>query len=86
MLAESARASEEPPPPIKSFKERLKSKEGRIRGNLMGKRGDFSARTVITPELPREVEPVLNASAPLTPAVPESAVRTLKTPLEVAVP
>lgn len=25
-------------------------KEGRIRGNLMGKRVDFSARTVITPD------------------------------------
>nr|GMC94850.1 DNA-directed RNA polymerase II subunit 1 [Ipomoea batatas] len=28
----------------------LKAKEGRIRGNLMGKRVDFSARTVITPD------------------------------------
>eukprot|EP00195_Chlamydomonas_chlamydogama_P000980 CAMPEP_0202924892 /NCGR_PEP_ID=MMETSP1392-20130828/79214_1 /ASSEMBLY_ACC=CAM_ASM_000868 /TAXON_ID=225041 /ORGANISM="Chlamydomonas chlamydogama, Strain SAG 11-48b" /LENGTH=436 /DNA_ID=CAMNT_0049618649 /DNA_START=166 /DNA_END=1474 /DNA_ORIENTATION=+ len=34
--------------PIKSISQRLKSKEGRIRGNLMGKRVDFSARTVIT--------------------------------------
>ena len=34
--------------PIKSIAERLKGKEGRIRGNLMGKRVDFSARTVIT--------------------------------------
>lgn len=32
------------------MKQRLKSKEGRIRGNLMGKRVDFSARTVITPD------------------------------------
>jgi DNA-directed RNA polymerase beta' subunit len=31
-------------------KQRLKGKEGRIRGNLMGKRVDFSARTVITPD------------------------------------
>ena len=34
--------------PIKSICQRLKGKEGRIRGNLMGKRVDFSARTVIT--------------------------------------
>jgi DNA-directed RNA polymerase II subunit RPB1 len=32
----------------KSVAERLKGKGGRIRGNLMGKRVDFSARTVIT--------------------------------------
>jgi DNA-directed RNA polymerase II subunit RPB1 len=31
-------------------KQRLKSKEGRVRGNLMGKRVDFSARAVITPD------------------------------------
>ena len=36
--------------PIKSICTRLKAKEGRIRGNLMGKRVDFSARTVITPD------------------------------------
>jgi len=35
---------------IKSLSERLKGKEGRIRGNLMGKRVDFSARSVITPD------------------------------------
>jgi DNA-directed RNA polymerase II subunit RPB1 len=35
---------------LKSLMERLKSKEGRIRGNLMGKRVDFSARSVITPD------------------------------------
>ena len=32
----------------KSLSERLKGKEGRVRGNLMGKRVDMSARTVIT--------------------------------------
>jgi DNA-directed RNA polymerase beta' subunit len=32
----------------KSLGPRLKGKEGRIRGNLMGKRVDYSARTVIT--------------------------------------
>ncbi|KAF7236742.1 DNA-directed RNA polymerase II subunit RPB1 [Varanus komodoensis] len=36
--------------PLKSLKQRLKGKEGRVRGNLMGKRVDFSARTVITPD------------------------------------
>ena len=36
--------------PLRSLGERLKSKEGRIRGNLMGKRVDFSARSVITPD------------------------------------
>ena len=34
--------------PIKSISDRIKSKEGRIRTNLMGKRVDFSARSVIT--------------------------------------
>ena len=36
--------------PIKDIRSRLKGKEGRVRGNLMGKRVDFSARTVITPD------------------------------------
>jgi DNA-directed RNA polymerase beta' subunit len=35
---------------FRSLTDRLRSKEGRIRGNLMGKRVDFSARTVITPD------------------------------------
>lgn len=35
---------------LRSLRERLKGKEGRIRGNLMGKRVDFSARSVITPD------------------------------------
>ena len=34
--------------PLKTIQARLKGKEGRIRGNLMGKRVDFSSRTVIT--------------------------------------
>jgi len=33
---------------LKTIRQRIKGKEGRIRGNLMGKRVDFSARTVIT--------------------------------------
>lgn len=35
---------------LRTLTERLRHKEGRIRGNLMGKRVDFSARTVITPD------------------------------------
>mmetsp|Transcript_12242 Transcript_12242/g.18974 ORF Transcript_12242/g.18974 Transcript_12242/m.18974 type:complete len:87 (+) Transcript_12242:927-1187(+) len=35
---------------IRDIRSRLKGKEGRVRGNLMGKRVDFSARTVITPD------------------------------------
>ena len=35
---------------IKSIQERLKSKEGRFRQHLMGKRVDFSARSVISPD------------------------------------
>jgi DNA-directed RNA polymerase II subunit RPB1 len=35
---------------LKSIKERLVGKQGRVRGNLMGKRVDFSARSVITPD------------------------------------
>jgi DNA-directed RNA polymerase II subunit RPB1 len=35
---------------FKSVKERLNGKTGRVRGNLMGKRVDFSARSVITPD------------------------------------
>uniref|UniRef100_A0A6C0AXJ7 DNA-directed RNA polymerase n=1 Tax=viral metagenome TaxID=1070528 RepID=A0A6C0AXJ7_9ZZZZ len=34
--------------PLKSIKERINGKTGRVRGNLMGKRVDFSARSVIT--------------------------------------
>lgn len=36
--------------PLKAIKERLNGKTGRVRGNLMGKRVDFSARSVITPD------------------------------------
>lgn len=35
---------------LKSIADRLKRKEGRIRGNLNGKRVNYSARTVITPD------------------------------------
>lgn len=36
--------------PLKTFAQRLKGKEGRFRSNLSGKRVDFSARTVISPD------------------------------------
>ena len=36
--------------PLKTLKARLGAKTGRVRGNLMGKRVDFSARSVITPD------------------------------------
>ncbi len=36
--------------PLKGMIQRLKGKEGRIRGNLLGKRVNFSARTVISPD------------------------------------
>ena len=35
---------------LKAIRQRLKGKDGRIRNNLMGKRVDFSARSVITPD------------------------------------
>ncbi|KAJ1964136.1 DNA-directed RNA polymerase III subunit C1 (rpo31) [Dipsacomyces acuminosporus] len=36
--------------PIRGFTQRLKGKQGRFRGNLSGKRVDFSGRTVISPD------------------------------------
>ncbi len=36
--------------PLKTITERIKSKEGRIRHNLAGKRTNFSARTAISPD------------------------------------
>ena len=35
---------------LKSISDRLKGKEGRFRQNLMGKRVDFSARSVVSPD------------------------------------
>lgn len=57
--------------PIKSIRARLKGKEGRIRGNLMGKRVDFSARTVISGDPNLELDQV---------GVPKSIARTLTYP------
>jgi DNA-directed RNA polymerase II subunit RPB1 len=44
--------------PLKTLQQRLKGKQGRIRGNLMGKHVDFSARTVITPDPNLSIEQV----------------------------
>ncbi|EKM83352.1 hypothetical protein AGABI1DRAFT_65857 [Agaricus bisporus var. burnettii JB137-S8] len=44
--------------PVKALRARLKGKEGRLRGNLMGKRVDFSARTVITGDPNLELDEV----------------------------
>ena len=42
--------------PLKSLKQRIKGKEGRIRSNLMGKRTDFSARSVVSPDPSLSIE------------------------------
>lgn len=44
---------------VRSLCTRLKGKEGRFRGNLSGKRVDFSARTVISPDPNVSVEEVV---------------------------
>eukprot|EP01028_Stygiella_incarcerata_P002839 TRINITY_DN1537_c0_g1_i1.p1 TRINITY_DN1537_c0_g1~~TRINITY_DN1537_c0_g1_i1.p1 ORF type:complete len:1415 (+),score=363.19 TRINITY_DN1537_c0_g1_i1:100-4344(+) len=45
--------------PIRSLCTRLKGKRGRFRGNLSGKRVDFSGRTVISPDPNVEVDEVV---------------------------
>jgi len=58
---------------LKSIRQRLKGKEGRIRSNLMGKRVDFSARSVITPDPDLELDQLgvpVNIATNLT--VPET--------------
>ncbi|KAI8822549.1 putative RPO21-DNA-directed RNA polymerase II, 215 kd subunit [Fimicolochytrium jonesii] len=57
--------------PLKSIRARLKGKEGRLRGNLMGKRVDFSARTVITGDPNLSIDQV---------GVPRSIARNLTFP------
>ena len=44
--------------PLKTITERIKSKEGRIRHNLAGKRTNFCARTVVSPDPMIEVNEV----------------------------
>ena len=41
---------------LKSIKERLVGKGGRVRGNLMGKRVDYSSRSVITPDANLDIQ------------------------------
>lgn len=42
--------SQQPKKPSRGFYQRLKGKQGRFRGNLSGKRVNFSGRTVISPD------------------------------------
>ncbi len=60
--------------PLKTLSQRLKGKEGRFRQNLSGKRVNFSARTVISPDPNISINDV---------GVPESAARELTVPLNV---
>ncbi len=60
--------------PLKTITERIKSKEGRIRHNLLGKRVNFSARSVISPDPRLSINEV---------GVPESFARILTVPERV---
>jgi DNA-directed RNA polymerase II subunit RPB1 len=60
--------------PLKTIAQRLKGKEGRLRGNLMGKRVDFSARTVITADPNLGIHQV---------GVPRSVAMNLTVPVKV---
>jgi len=62
--------------PLRTLAQRLKGKEGRFRGSLAGKRVDFSARTVISPDpnlsvnevgVPVEIAKVLTVPEKVTP-------------------
>lgn len=58
--------------PLKTLVQRLKGKEGRFRSNLSGKRVNFSARTVISPDPALSINEV---------GVPYSAARELTVPV-----
>ncbi|KAL4255325.1 DNA-directed RNA polymerase subunit [Pleurotus pulmonarius] len=60
--------------PIRGFVQRLKGKQGRFRGNLSGKRVDFSGRTVISPDPNLRIDEV---------AVPERVSKILTYPERV---
>ena len=62
--------------PLKTLAQRLKGKDGRFRSNLSGKRVNFSARTVISPD------PLLSINEV---GVPIEVARGLTVPLEVTV-
>ncbi|KAI5961248.1 RPO31 [Candida pseudojiufengensis] len=57
--------------PIRGFCQRLKGKQGRFRGNLSGKRVDFSGRTVISPDPNLKIDEV---------AVPDRVAKVLTYP------
>ena len=59
---------------IRGFCQRLKGKQGRFRGNLSGKRVDFSGRTVISPDPNIGVNEV---------AIPEHVAKTMTFPEKV---
>ncbi len=60
--------------PLKTLVQRLKGKDGRFRSNLSGKRVNFSARTVISPD------PLLSINDV---GIPVEVARALTVPLEV---
>ncbi|MBI4362271.1 MAG: DNA-directed RNA polymerase subunit A' [Euryarchaeota archaeon] len=60
--------------PLKTLSQRLKGKEGRFRGSLSGKRVNFSARTVISPDPGLSISEV---------GVPEEIARELTIPVNV---
>ncbi len=57
---------------LRTLAQRLKGKEGRFRGNLSGKRVDFSARTVVSPDPCISINEV---------GVPEYVAKTLTVPI-----
>jgi DNA-directed RNA polymerase subunit A' len=59
---------------LKTLSQRLKTKEGRFRGNLAGKRVNFSARTVISPDPMIDIDEV---------GVPEVVAKELTIPVRV---
>ena len=59
----------------RGFVQRLKGKQGRFRGNLSGKRVDFSGRTVISPDPNLRIDEV---------AIPRHQAATLSFPERVA--
>jgi len=60
--------------PLKTLSQRLKGKEGRFRSNLSGKRVNFCARTVISPDPNLGINEV---------GVPESTAKELTVPIRV---
>lgn len=78
--------------PIRGFVQRLKGKQGRFRGNLSGKRVDFSGRTVISPDpnlrvdevaVPERVAKILTYPERVTPHNMENLKRAIRNGTEV---